>query len=273
MHRTILILITLLTTTTLAQRDNKFTLINNVEIKGDYFITDQLENVYIIKNHQITKFNNKGIQQAIYSNSNLGSISYADASDPFRILLFYKNFNQIIFLDNFLSGIGSPILLDDLGIEQIEIACSSNQGGFWIFNNQTGQLFYYDKNLQLIQKSISLNSFPDFIASGRINNKPVYMIEKNDYIYLNIPESGIMVFDIFGAYYKTIHLKNIKSFQIVDGKIIYFQKNYLIKYCPKLLATDSILLPDTVNIINSRIEHNNIYIFTNNNFSIYKINY
>jgi len=53
---------------------------------------------------------------------------------------------------------------------------------------------------------------------------PVFMLEHNNYLYLSSPETGIYVFDIFGAFSKIISLKNINSFQVNDN-FIYFQRD------------------------------------------------
>jgi len=245
---------------------NEYKLIKTVNIEGIFFKTDQLENVYIVNNQNIVKFNNIGTKLFTYNNNYLGAITYFDISDPLRILVFYKDFNQILFLDNTLSIIGSPILLDNLGYDQIELACSSNTGGFWIFNSQTNQLVLLDKNLQIKLQSVSINS----ILSG--NNKPNYLIEKNDFIYLNIPETGIIIFDKFGSYYKTLPIKNINSFQVSENKITYFNNNKLINFDFELLIEKIINLPDTIDIKNALVEQNKLFLFKKNQFSIYQQN-
>ena len=135
---------------------NDYELIKTVNIEGNIFKTDQLENIYVGNNQNIVKFNNLGTKLFTYNNNYLGAITYFDISDPLRTLVFYKDFNQVLYLDNTLSAIGSPILLDNLGYNQIELACSSNTGGFWIFNSQTNQLILIDKNLQIKLQSVSI---------------------------------------------------------------------------------------------------------------------
>ncbi|MBI5219749.1 MAG: hypothetical protein HY958_12545 [Bacteroidia bacterium] len=241
--------------------------IKSVEVKGKNFKVDPLGNIYIIKDQTIIKYNENGEKEKEYSSSYLGYISYADVSDPFRILLFYKDFNHVLFLDNYLAEIGSPIKLDDIKMDMAEIACSSAQGGFWVFNSQSKQLVYFDKNLQKQQESVNLNSviFTD--------KKPAFLIEKSDYLYMYIPETGIIIFDKYGAYYKTVDLKNTPQFQVLDGKILYYQDHFLFKYDTKFLTTATIELPDSIkNIVQANLLKNTLYIFKENKFSIYRIN-
>ena len=243
---------------------NDYELVTTVNIQGSTFKTDLLENVYIINNQTITKYNNQGIKQSTYNNNYLGNINYLDVSDPLRILVFFKDFNQIIFLDNTLSVIGSPLILDDLGYDRTELACSSNTGGFWLFNSLTNQLLFIDKTLHVKVQSISITS----ILSN--NDKINYLIEKNDYVYLNAPETGIIIFDKFGTYYKTVPILKCNSFQVFGNKIIYFKNNKLFSFNIELSDEKNLDIPDNNDVINVRIEQNKLFIFKDNGFSIYK---
>jgi hypothetical protein len=243
---------------------NDYELITTVNVSGTIFKTDLLENVYVVNNHNIIKYNTKGIIQFSYSNNYLGNVSYIDVSDPLRILVFYKDFNQVIFLDNTLSVIGSPIILDDIGLDRAELACSSNTGGFWLFNSLTNQLLLIDKNLHIKLQSISISSMLSK------NDKAEFLIEKNDYIYLNFPEKGIMIFDKFGTYYKTVPIQKCSSFQIFGNRIIYYKNNKLFSYDIEKLDEKILDIPENNDIRNVRIEQDKLYIFKEKGFIIYQ---
>jgi hypothetical protein len=243
---------------------NEYELITTVNVQGNIFKTDMLENVYLINNQTITKYNNQGIKLSSYNNNYLGTVSYLDISDPLRILAFYKDFNQIIFLDNTLSVIGSPIQLDDIGFNRAEIACSSNTGGFWIYNSLTNQLVLVDNNLRIKLQSINISS----LLSD--NDKAEYLIEKNDYIYMNFPEKGIIIFDKFGTYYKTIPVLKCNSFQVFGNKLIYFKNNMLFSYNIELSEEKVLEIPDVNEIKSVRIEQNKLFILKENSMLIYK---
>ena len=50
------------------------------------------------------------------------------------------------------------------------------------------------------------------------------MKEYNGFLFLNSPETGIFVFDIFGTFNKIISLKDLKRFDI-NSDIIYYHKD------------------------------------------------
>ena len=74
-----------------------------VEAKADYFTSDNLGNAYLIKGHEIFKYLPNGKLFNRYSNLMLGNITSVDATNPLKLLLFYRDFSKIQFLDNQLA--------------------------------------------------------------------------------------------------------------------------------------------------------------------------
>lgn len=240
--------------------------LTSYKIQGSSFKIDILGNVYTIENGSLVKYSETGERMKEYNNKHLGTISYYDVSDPFRILLFYKDFNQVLFIDNYFAEIMSPIRLDGLKMEQAEIACSSPQGGFWVYDSYMQKLIYFDKNLQKQQESIGLNS----LAGG--SGKPTVLFEKNDFLFMNVPDIGIFVFDRYGAYFKTLRFGMLSDFQVSDGKIIYQQGSSIFKYDLKYISTSNIDLPDSLkDIKSSGILKDKLYLMRADKISVYKV--
>lgn len=246
--------------------NTSFTFITTVMAEYDFYASDSFENIYLIKGQQIEKYSNQGKKLKSYSNNYLGNISCTDASDPFRILLFYKDFNQLLFLDNNLAEIRSPISLDDLEINDAELVCSSNLGGFWVYDNTNTQVLYFNNALQKTAQSIRISSIAEFTTP------PNKLIEKNDFIYLNFPDEGVLVFDKFGAYYKKIPIK-VESFQVVEEKsIIYLQNTQAVKYNHELFTSSNLALPDSTDVTDIHISGKKLFLFKKGAFDIYQIN-
>src|SRR5688500_1993390 len=72
----------------------------------DAFTTDPLGNIYLVKGAEVVKYNASGIRTARYSNLQLGDVATIDAMNPLKILLHYRDFQQLVFLDNQLSPNG-----------------------------------------------------------------------------------------------------------------------------------------------------------------------
>jgi hypothetical protein len=111
-----------------------FELVKRFEKSTDYFTTDNEGNLYTINADEIMKFNNKGILEFRFSNKSLGNISHVDARNKLKILLFYKDFSKLWFLDNMLAESRNTILLQDFRLDQASVVCMSFNNGFWVFD-------------------------------------------------------------------------------------------------------------------------------------------
>ena len=186
----------------------------------NFFTADNLKNIYLVNQDELVKHLVTGKFFARYSNLKLGNITFVDATNPLKVLLYYRDFQQIVFLDNQLSENSTPVSLEQLGYEQTELACAGANNSFWIYSKQNNELIRFDENSRKIS---STGNLKQVLKSDLMPN---CMLEHNGYLFLNCPETGIYVFDIFGAFSRLIALKNIKSFQVNEA-IIYYQKDSL----------------------------------------------
>lgn len=189
-----------------------------IKSKFDFFTTDNLGNIYTIKEDELIKYLPSGKFFARYSNLKLGNIATVDATNPLKIILYYRDFQQLVFLDDQLSVNSDVVSLEKLGYEQTDLVCASVNNSFWIYDKQNNELHRFDQNSKQITSTGNLKQILQSDLS------PNFMMEHNGYLYLNSPATGVYVFDIFGAFSKVISIKNLRNFQ-VDENILYFQKD------------------------------------------------
>jgi len=189
-----------------------------IKTKLDYFTTDNIGNIYIISGDELIKFLPSGKFLGRYSNLKLGAITNVDATNPLKILVYYRDFQQIVFLDNQLSLNSDVVSLETLGYEQTDLVCASTNNSFWIYDKQNNELIRFNENSKKVAATGNLKQ----VLQSNLN--PNYLTEHNGYIFLNCPETGIYVFDIFGTFNKIIALKNLKNFQ-VNETIVYYRKD------------------------------------------------
>jgi hypothetical protein len=202
---------------------------NCIHDKFDFAEIDNQGNIYFIKNDQIKKFNIKGELLKIFSNKKLGNISSIDISNPLRILLFYKEQSAILFLDSQLTEQSENLDLNLNNLEQTVLACTSINNSVWLFNKQNCELIRLDK-----YKKINSGNLNNLLS---INLNPTCMMEHNNYLYLSDPNIGILVFDIFGNYFKTLPIQSITKFNVVGNSIYYKKENNLFTYNLKNFET------------------------------------
>ena len=217
------------------------------------FTSDNLCNSYLINGEEIIKYNANGKQLLKYSNKRFGNITTIDATNALKVLLYYKDFQQLVFLDNQLSQNGDAISLEKLGYEQTDLVCSSFNNSFWIYNKQSNELVRFNENSQQIAKTGNLKQ----LLQAEL--KPDFMIEYNSYLYLNCQDIGIYVFDMYGTFTKIISLKNLRSFQVNEDIIYFFRGNSFNSYNCKAFEEKSIPYNDTL-LKNVRIEKDRLFL-------------
>ncbi len=235
-----------------------------IEKTYNFFETNSMGNIFLVKDYSITQYTYQGKQIQTYSKSEYGNITSIDVSNPFRILLFYKDFNNLVFLDNRLAEISDHISLDELGITEANVVCSSATGGFWLFNTNTFQLEKYNSKLDLLQSGTKMQ--------GIINRteSPDFLTETGNYIYLGFKNKGVYLYDFYGTFIKFIPA-NYKSKLKVINDYIFYNSDSLYRYNTKSFETRAINI--NYSETNSfSIEKNLIFIGDNNTIKVFNDN-
>ncbi len=103
---------------------------------------DPFDAIFYIKDNAIVFNRTSGPVE--YSNVQLGYINSANAFNPLKINLFYKDFNTIIILDNRLAEIFKIDFNAIQPYKNITHISTGNDNTLWLFNQDTQQLEVYD---------------------------------------------------------------------------------------------------------------------------------
>lgn len=240
--------------------------IKDIPVIAESMYTDHLGNIYTKNNITLTRFSTLQNTTQSYSNNLLGEIHSIDATDPFRIIVFYKEFNTLVFLNSELSELRSAINLSDLGFNHVIALGTASNGGFWIYEKELGQIIYIDNNLKTAHKSSVLF---DLIESS--SQESCQIVEKNDFIYLAIAGQGIYQFDSYGSFMKNYPILDFIDFQVVGNNIIFYNGIKLTIYNTQIYETESIKLP-VEKIKNAKVEGSKVFLLLDDRISIYSIN-
>lgn len=245
---------------------SKYTLIKTIETTSDFFTTDNQGNVYAVKGNELSKFDKTGKLMYKYSNKNYGNISTVDASNMLRVLVFYKEFSVVFFLDNTLTQNGEAFnLLNKFNITQAPAVCASYDNSFWVFDQSKFTLIHADRYSN------------DFSETGNLNQlltdslQPTSMLEYDNKLYLNNPKSGILLFDRYGTYHKTIPIKNAEQFQPVADWVYYKSGKSIKAYNIKTTEEKEFEMPLT-DFNSFRLETGIFMLRTPNSISLYSGN-
>lgn len=233
----------------------------------DAFTTDEVGNIYVLRGDVLELYDAKGASWLRNSVKTFGRISNIDAFYSLKPVIFSQEQGQLAVLDNTLSLQGSVLNLPRSGYPQVVLACASVQNGFWFFDQQELELIRVDAQLRKLANTGRLDQLLG------ITPAPVGMQEFDSRLYVNDPKNGILIFDLFGTYMKTIPLMGISGFE-VRGEALYFLQNGAPQvYDMRSFAIDSITLPlaPTDTILDLRIERGKVYVRTTEGIVIHDV--
>lgn len=233
---------------------------NTIEFNAKGFTTDQTGSYYEIYNNQIKKIGKNGQRQFTYSNNILGEITSIDVFNPMKIIVFFKDFSKIVVLDNTLTEQGGVINLNEVSLEETSLVCSSYNNGVWYYNPVKFQL----TRLEYASKNTNVSANISTILNKNI--QPNFLVEYNSKVYLNDPINGILVFDIYGTYLKTIPIFNLTNFQVKENYMLYVNESGQIETYDFFTLEKTAYKPlEYKNVKLVRIENKSIYIVTSKN--------
>jgi len=234
-----------------------FTSLSSQEIelkKNQEYHINHLLNKYIVDNSKLIDISNA--KHKVYQNQFLGTISQVDVHNPLRILLFFKESNSIVYLNQELSPLGETINLDEKGNIDALAICSSVTNGFWIFNGFSKRLEYYNEKVELIHSSEVMNNFN--FEEEKLLNLQMY----GDKIYMNANTKGVLVFDIYGTYIKTLPVISANSFQVLENGLLFSEQNSILFYAFESLQK-SLINQGESTITYARIFNSDLYYVEN----------
>ncbi len=207
-----------------SQSPYNYQLIASIAQKARWMEVDKMQQLYLlVGDHNLQKYDVQGELLYRFNENSLGPITYIDVSNPFRILVYYDDYTTVIFLDRTLSEIQRHDL-SALDLPQVEALGTASDNNLWLFDNNSYTLKKLDQKNEVLVESLDLN----LLLSEPLN--PVRLLESNNRVYLNSPNLGLLVFDLFGNYIKTIPLLGLDYFQCYEGQIFYTQDKKLQAY-------------------------------------------
>ncbi len=241
-----------------------YNLVCKIPFEGGSFTTDNLQNIYLFHGNSLRKYSSQGKLLCTHSDKSYGTITSVDVNDPMKILVFYKDFPEVVLLDNTLSINGNPFSPADAGFPLATLACTSHENGVWLYDAQNFQLIRLDLNLNVAQKTGNIAQVLE------IQLNPDFLMEYNNYVYLNDSAQGILIFDSFGTYYKTIPITGLKTFQVRGDDLFYVLNNKVHIFHLKTIMEDESVAPDKA-ATEVRIEKNLLYEKYNDTLRVFEI--
>lgn len=210
-----------------------------------FYKVDDIGNVYYVdKLNTLNKYEANVPRYIKYADLKSGKIHSIDVSNPLRVVVFYADQFVVKFLDVNLTEINSFKIKDVYPDGWIRLVCSSNNNGIWMYDELSRKLIKVGEQL------ITQFQTGDLYLVTRKKINPNFIIEHGDELYLNDPKIGLLVFDLFGGYKKTIKVQSTSAMQFKKDGIYFSSDNYWMKY--------SNFKTDTIQSLNDEIQQPSI---------------
>ncbi|MDR2814238.1 MAG: hypothetical protein LBB79_06240 [Prevotellaceae bacterium] len=197
---------------------------------------------YVVTGNGVAKYGAQLELLARYTCS-FGRIESIDASDPFKISLFCKDFLRLQLLDSKLSTLGNPVFLPDAGVLRPVAVCRSSGNGMWIADAYRRQLLHLDFTLNTLREVASLDAYTNN------DEQPVSrMAEREEKVFVSLGGKSIAVFDKFGALLHLFSVPEVTWFDVQGSKLYYLSGGNL--YAQNLLSWS-----EPPNLVAANVEH------------------
>ena len=247
-----------------------YSIISTIPVEAEFMTTDFLNSAYVInQKNQVMKYDSTGNLVAVYSDNRFGQISSVDATSPFNVLMFYRDFGTLVTTDMKLS-VRRLYKLSSVGISNIAAACLSHDNFIWVYDMDAAKLKKVNHNYEVIHESADMQQ----LLGDRI--EPNFMLETGNLIYLNIPGMGIIMFDIYGTYYSSVSSvqlgkDDLDNFQVVNYKIVFFNDGNLNIYDLKTHELNVTPVPNTIKTKEVRVEKGRLFVLNEDELEFYAL--
>lgn len=250
-----------------SQNDSVFHFINKYNFPASSFTVDNIGALYLISpDNQLKKFNENGDSVGVFNQvTKYGKLTYVDAENPWKTILFYQNFSTIVLLDKYLNEITS-INLRKQNVFQVRAVTSSYDNNIWLYDEQDNKLKKIDDNGNLLSETVDFRLLFDSVP------EPSKIIDRDGFVYLYDPKKGIYIFDYYGSFKSKLSFLNWTNFEVF-GKTIYGSNaDTLFEYRSPLPGVTTYKLPaELQNNTLVRFANNHLYVLKNGLVSVYSL--
>jgi len=250
-----------------AQDDSLFNFLKKIEYPISSFTVDNLGELYIINtNNQLKKYNEKGDSVGVFNQvTKYGKLCYVEAQNPWKAILFYKNYSTIVLLDKYLNVLTS-INLRKHNIFQVNAVTTSYDNNIWLFDEQDNKLKKIDDGGNNLFETVDFRLLFDSVPT------PQKIIDSDGFVYLYDPERGLYIFDYYGSFKNKLTFLNWTDIAVIDKQIYGFDKDHLYRYNPPFPDVKKYTLSEALQNNNSiQVSNHRIYVLKNQQLEIYSL--
>jgi hypothetical protein len=233
-------------------------------VQGKTFTTDRLLQAYVLtEDNVVEKYTAEGMLQFTFPNRTMGDAAFLDATNPFHLLLFFPGHQVVQLMDRTMN----PVVQFNLfryGIFQSGAVGMSGDGKLWVYDETGFRLRKLQSDGTMVLEG---NDMSLLLREGI---RPVSLVERDQLVYVNDPAVGILVFDVFGRYQRTIPLSGIRDFQVMDDRLVYLRDGKLYSYHLRLMEERGVSMPADVGEVKAaNVQQGRLYLMGKDSLWVY----
>jgi hypothetical protein len=212
-----------------------------INIAAERAELDRLGNVYAFFKGEWHKYNTGDTTECCrFAEHGLEAVDVFDVSNPQKIIVYQPDLQRGKILDRTLSVDNSFDFSTkpDYNIVLLGAALDDN---VWAIDFFQHTLLKIERNTSaFIQKNDNIGFAPN------VPMLATCLRESPEAVYVSLPVEGVFVFDSFGNYQKTLPLKNLTNFQLINDKIVWYDNQKIHTFDSNSLQTVEQPLPFTL---------------------------
>jgi hypothetical protein len=227
-----------------------------------HFTTDPLGNIYLFSKGDITRYDAEGRETGKYSSRYYGTISYVDASNPMKILVVFAEFSKAVILDAGMAA-NSNFDLKFPDVPFVKLLCTSRSDGYWFFDPVQKKLKKINDQNGILAEGTPFRQITDAELT------PVWIGDSGKWLLANVPDYGILVFDNYGTYFKTIRPGATEMVQANGDLILTKNGTTMIQTDIRSAIVKTFLIPQNDPSDKCRLEGNRVFISHEKSLVVY----
>ena len=182
---------------------------------NDTWSVDVLENVYVVSDKNLTKYDSTMKVSFTQSIKSLSRLSACEPLNTMKVIAFSEEQQSVCVLDNTLTLSEACI---DLSLYDVfnatQIAISSQPDKLWVFDQLNSRLLLL--SLGSVKQSQEVGNMQGITGIDEI----VKMEENQNQLYISDRLGQIFVFDVYGTLKWTVGKSEMTDFTVHDGYLV-----------------------------------------------------
>ncbi len=162
---------------------------------ADFFLDPAGKAYYLLDDARLVRPNPLGENTYSFYDSSLGTPDYIDVTNPFQILVYYREYGTVVVLDRTLSELDRIDLFANENIQQPGVIARSYDNGMWVFDNWSFRLLRLNGVGEVEQQTNNLR-----LQLGISGPADALFVDRNAVMLYFAAEHRLAVFTNYGKF-------------------------------------------------------------------------